>query len=334
MKVTIQQLAELTGVSPATVSKVIHNYPDVGEETKEKIMQAIKETGYAPKQNSYNKKAKTIGVIYAVGADIKHPFFIDVIDSFAKEIGEDGYNLLFFSSKEETEEATYDYLARCLEADVAGCIIIGGDEIQHYVKELDQSNIPCIGVDIELTGDSSGYLMSDNKNIGKKVVEHFYLLGHREIAFIGGLSSMTVGLLRKQGFYQAMAEFGLDVQENWVEYGDFKESSGYEAMKRLLQKPGPLPSALFAAGDLMAIGAIQAIKEHGLSVPEDIAVIGCDDIDLSRYVTPALTTIHQNTQKIGKLAAHMLEDFINGSTGSSSVMVDSDLVIRSSCGNK
>ncbi|MRH44331.1 substrate-binding domain-containing protein [Aquibacillus halophilus] len=331
MKKTIKDIAEMTGVSPGTVSKVINGYTDVGEETRQRILDVMKQVGYKTKTKA---KKKVIGVIYGVRVDFNHPFFADVINTISKEIGLLGYDLMFFSGQKDNGQKKTDYLLRCKEAQVDGCIIIGGDEIQQAVHELDQSDIPCIGIDIKLTGNCSGFVMTDNFNLGKKVVEHFYLLGHREVAYIGGLQATLVGNERTQGFLQAMSEFGLEVNEKWVEHGDFSEQSGYQSMKKLLAKSGNIPRALFTASDQMALGAIHAIKEHGLKVPEDVAIIGCDDIEISRYIEQPLSTMKQDKQKIGKLATHMIVDLINGVMGSSSVIVDSELVIRSSCGAK
>lgn len=327
MKKTLKDIAKIAGVSPGTVSKVINNYPDVGENTRKKIVEVLQRTGYI--SNQLITKKKIIGVIYGGRINFNHPFFIDVIDSFGKEIGLLDYDLLLFNN-----DGSNDYLVRCEEAEIAGCIIMGGDEMQSSIYDIDQSNIPCIGIDIKLTGNKSGYLMTDNIYMGKKVIEHFYLLGHREIGYIGGLQETITGRERTTGFLKAMSEFGLTVKEDWIIYGDFTEESGYKVMGELLSKKNSLPSAIFIASDNMAFGAMTAIEEYGLSIPEDIAIIGCDDIEISRYINQPLTTMRQDKQRIGRLAAHMLKDLDEGVMNSSSVMIDSELIIRSTCGQK
>ncbi|MRH44332.1 LacI family DNA-binding transcriptional regulator [Aquibacillus halophilus] len=325
MKKTIKDIAEMTGVSPGTVSKVINNYSDVGESTRRKVQEALKKVGYRTKLHT---KKNIIGVIYGGKVEFNHPFFVDVINMFSKEIGFLGYDLLFISRLVDNK----DYLQRCKEAQVDGCIIVGGEESEQSLQELDRSDIPCIGIDIKLKGDSSSYIMTDNINLGKKVIEHFYLLGHREIAYIGGRKSAMVGSERTLGFHRAMTEFGLDAHEKWIEHGDFSEKSGYQAMKKILFQSDNIPRALFVASDLMAFGAMAAIKQHGLKIPSDIAVVGCDDIEISRYIEQPLSTMKQDKDKIGRLAAYMLIDQINGFKGTSSVIVDSELVIRNTCG--
>lgn len=334
MKVTIKDIARMAGVSRATVSKIINNYDDVSEVTRQKVLKIMEETGYRPTfsaQSLSSQRSNLIGVVYAgkVNADFNHPFFIDVVNSFKKNIGFLGYDLLFFSN-EKFQHSKENYLARCRYFQVEGCLIISGEDIESAIEELDHSDIPCIGVDILLKGNRSGYLMTDNHKVSTKVVEHFYLQGYRHIAFISGNPNSTIANLRKEGFIQSMQQYGLTVHENWLLHGDFYEESGYRAMKELL-KQKPYPQAVFAASDLMAFGAIRAIKEAGLRVPHDIAVVGCDDIDACRYSDPQLTTIRQDKEKIGKLAAYMLVDIIHNQIKSTSVMIEPELIIRGTC---
>jgi len=325
MKKTLKDIAKMVGVSPGTVSKVINNYPDVGESTRRKVFKVLDQTGYLSHQ--LKTKKKIIGVIYGGRINLNHPFFIEVINSFGEEIGTFGYDLLIFNN-----DGSNNYLNRCKEAEIAGCIIMGGDEMQSSIYDIDHSDIPCIGIDIKLTGDKSGYLMTDNMIIGKKVIEHFYLLGHRKIGHIGGLQDTITGSERTKGFLNAMSEFGLNINNDWIMHGDFTEQSGYQVMQELLSKNKVIPSAIFVASDNMAYGVINAIKEFGLKVPDDIAIIGCDDIEISRYINQPLTTIRQDKRRIGKLAAHMLNDLNNNVTHSSSVMIEAKLIIRKSCG--
>ncbi|WP_243387291.1 LacI family DNA-binding transcriptional regulator [Bacillus kexueae] len=335
MKVTIKDIAKLAGVSPGTVSKIINNYQDVGEETKRKVLKIMEETGYtavrAQKEASY--RSNVIGVIYAgkINADFNHPFFIEVMNAFRKSIGILGYDLLFFSS--EQEKGKEDYYQRAMHHKVDGVFIISGEEVQPSIYELDKSSIPCIGVDIQLEGNQSAYIMTDNYKISSKVVEHFYLNGYREIGFIGGLPGSKIGQMREEGFRNTMAEFGLSVTEEWITNGDFFTDSGYLAMKQMLRSPKGRPQAVFATSDLMAFGAMKAIKEHGLKIPEDIALVGCDDVEACNYTDPPLSSVHQDKKKIGRLAAYMLHDMINNQIQPSAVMVEPELIVRESCGS-
>ncbi|MNM92865.1 HTH-type transcriptional repressor PurR [compost metagenome] len=326
----------MAGVSVSTVSKIINNYSDISEETKTKVLEIMKQTGYVPSNSAKTlatKKSNLIGVIFAgkLNIDFTHPFFVEVLNSFKKQMGFLGYDLLFFSN-EKSHAIDGDYLARCRHFQVDGCIIITGQQLEPSISELDHSDIPCIGVDIQLTGKSSGYIMSENYKMSFKVVEHFYLQGYRELGYIGSTSESDISNMRKNGYIEAIESFGLTVNEKWFVNGDnFFETSGYEAMKKIISS-GTLPQAIFCASDLLAIGAMRALKEHHLSVPEDIGIIGCDDIEACKYTTPTLTTIRQNKDKIGRLAASLLYDLINNQSETSNVVVEPELIVRESCG--
>lgn len=226
-----------------------------------------------------------------------------------------------------------DYLPRARHFHVDGCLIIAGEQIESAIYELDQSEIPCVGVDIKLTGPMSSYVQTDNRKVSSNVVEHLYLNSIRDIAYIGGVKDSPISKVRTDGFFKTMHQFGIPINDEWIQYGDFHEKSGYEAMKRLLEKK-PYPKAVYAASDMMALGAMTAIREHGLEIPGDIALIGCDDIEACRYSNPKLTTVKQDKEKLGRLAACMLIDLINGDTDPKSILVDPELIIRESCGVK
>ncbi len=339
MPVNIKTIAEMAGVSVSTVSKIINNYSDISEETKAKVLEIMKQTGYVPSNSAKTlatKKSNLIGVIFAgkLNIDFTHPFFVEVLNAFKKQMGFLGYDLLFFSN-EKSHAIDGDYLARCRHFNVDGCIIVTGQQVEPSISELDHSEIPCIGVDIELKGKSSGYIMSDNYKMSYKVVEHFYLQGYRDLGYIGSTLESDISNMREKGYKDAIESFGLPITENWFVNGEnFFEESGYEAVSRMIDAGGNLPRAIFAASDLLAIGAMRALKEHGYRIPEDIAIIGCDDIEACKYTSPALSTIRQNKDKIGRLAASLLYDLINSQSETSNVVVEPELVIRESCGSK
>src|SRR5690625_40666 len=333
MKLTIRNIAEIVGVSPSTVSKVMNNYSGVSDETRKAVMDVIKEKNYYPTYTARTlatKKSKLIGLIYAgkVNVDLTHPFFNQVVTSFKKAIGVMGYDIIMFSD-EGFDHDNGSYLARCNYYHVEGCVIIAGELIEKSIQELVESDIPCVGIDIELNGPKVSYVMTDNINLSTKVVQQLYLDGIRDIGYIGGLHDSAVASNRKKGFINTMNQLGMEINEDWMQYGDFYEESGYVAMKKILQKK-PYPKAIFAIADLMAFGALKAIEEEGLRVPEDIRIIGCDDINACRYSDPKLSTVRQYKERLGKLAAHILNDLISGEKQIEPVLIDSKLIIRES----
>ncbi len=335
MNLTIKDIAKMAGVSPGTVSKIINNYSGISEKTKKKVMDIITETGYQPTFSAKalaTKKSNLIGLIYAgkVNVDFTHPYFNEVVTSFKKAIGLLGYDIIMFSN-EQFYKDNGSYLARCRHFHVDGCVIIAGEEIEDAIYELVEAGIPCMGIDLELSGPSASFVMSDNVNLSRQVIQHFYLHGIRDVGFIGGKRDSAIAMFREKGFIDAMNQLGLDVKTEWMYYGDFHEESGYVAMKKIFENK-TLPRAIFAASDMMAFGAIRAIKEQGLRVPEDICIIGCDDIDACRYSSPKLTTVRQDKDRLGKLAAYMLNDLINGKSELKPIFIDSKLIVRESCG--
>lgn len=332
-KWTIRDIAKMAGVSPGTVSKVINQTGSLSPKTIEKVKKVIEETGYIPSFSAKalaTKKSNLIGLIYAgeVHVEFAHPFFNLVINSFKNTIGQLGYDLLILSNP-SFNNGIEDYVARCKHYQLDGCLIITGEKVEGAIFDLDQSDIPTVGVDLKLTGKSSSYITTNNEKISNLVVRYFHELGLKKIAFIGGQKDSLITASRKQAFLQAMDEWKMESNPEWIQFGDYFEDSGYQQMLHILNAEA-LPEAVFAISDMMALGAIKAIKEKGLRVPEDIKVIGCDDIDACRYSEPALATVKQDQLEIGERAAKILHDLINGQKVAPYYLVDPEIVIRES----
>ncbi|SHM97868.1 LacI family DNA-binding transcriptional regulator [Gracilibacillus kekensis] len=330
MKLTIRDIAKMAGVSPGTVSKVINKTGSISSETRKKINKIIMETGYKPSFSAKSlatKKSNLIGLIFHV--ELSHPFFNEVVNSFKTAIGKLGYDILVFSDKNFSSNKE-DYVARCKYFQLDGCVIISGEELEAPLDELDQSDVPCVGIDIELKGPRSSYVSTDNNKVSAKVVEYLYLNSIKGVAFIGGPSDSKISNIRKNAFIHFIELFGMVKRADWIQYGDYFEESGYQAMKRILTS-SPYPQVVYTASDMMAFGALKAIKEKGIRVPEDIKLIGCDDIEASRYSNPPLATVKQDKEKMGKLAAYMLHDLISDNAEPGSLLVDPQLMIRESC---
>lgn len=329
---TIYDISKKTGFSPTTVSKALNNYPDVSDKTKQIILKKARELGYIPNSHArilITKKSWTIGVLFdeKLNVGIKHPFFSAVIESFKKNIESKGYDLLFISKDIGGKKTTY--LDHCRIRGVDGVIIISSDFNNEQIQELIDSDIPCVLIDIESNKASTVY--SDNIQGCYLAVEYLYSLGHRKIAHIYGSQDTFAGNIRLNGFISALEKFKLEKNDNYlVDGGYFSFDGGYKAMKKLLALED-LPTAVFVSGDLMAIGAISAINEKGLRVPDDVSIVGYDDLDICKYVTPKLTTIRQNTNLIGENAADVLINAIDKKNARTSVIVPVELVVRDSC---
>ncbi|TCI20574.1 LacI family transcriptional regulator [Exiguobacterium sp. SL-10] len=304
---TIYDLAKKTGFSITTVSKALNNYKDVSEKTRAKILQAAAEMDYLPNahaQSLSTKKSWAIGVMFSEANEVgmKHPFFNGIIESFRHATEEHGYDLIFASRNLRNRDMSY--LEHFKHRAVDGIVVICSDRMDEQVQELMQSDIPIVVVDMDSANCSVVY--SDNTEGARMAVNYLYELGHRHIAHIAGDSSIDAGAARVKGYELAMHALDLPIQPNHlVNAGFFSVEEGKQAMEKLLQLESP-PTAVFVAGDQMAIGAIEAVHEHGLRVPEDISIIGYDDIEMIKYITPKLTTIRQDTDEIGEAAAELL----------------------------
>ncbi|MNW37327.1 HTH-type transcriptional repressor PurR [compost metagenome] len=332
--VTIYDIAKATGLSPTTVSKVFNQYSDVSEKTRRKILEASEQMGYIPNAQARTlttKRSWMIGVLYieSSGAGLLHPYFGGVIEGFKKVATSKGYDLMFISKHIGGKKG--GYLEHCKLRGIDGVVVVLPDYTDPYFKELLDSDIPCVLLDQE--SDLKSTISSNNMDGSKQAVDYLYGLGHRSIAHISG-GTTYAGEQRLQGYLKAMEQLGLTVLPEHIIQGsyDYTVESGQKAMEQLLSLEH-LPTAVFVAGDNLAVGAMLAMKKHGLNVPEDMSIVGYDDIEMAKYLTPALTTIRQNTYALGSRAADMLICSIEGGSEArpQTDQIAVELVVRGSC---
>jgi LacI family transcriptional regulator len=337
---TIRQIAEQLGVSVATVSRVINNYPDVAPETRERVLAAIAEQEFTPDRAARSLvtgKSHVIGVILSTGLghpDLEHPFFQEVLVGLKNTLGDLSYDLLLFSTANPGSVFERQrYLNRTRYHRVDGVVLMGVDRHDDpQIRELVDSRIPCMAVDQDLQGGRTGHVMSDNVEGGQLAVRHLHDRGHRRIALIGGRTDTRPGVDRLLGYRRELQHLGLPYRPEYVREGDFYPESGWTAMVALLELAEP-PTAVFAAADLMAAGAFQAIHERGLSAPRDVAVVGFDDIQIAPLLQPSLTTIRQDKRRLGWAAGQALVRLIeDAELEPPAITVPVELVVRDSSG--
>ena len=334
-------MAELSGVSVATVSRVLNDYDDVSAATRERVLKLAEELEYTPAaaaRTLVTKRSHVIGVVLATGADhpdLQHPFFQEVLVGLKRRLGAGGYDLLLLATEEPGNAfGTHSYLQRCRHHRVDGVVLMGIERRDPDVQKLARSSIACVAVDLDLIGHRTGYVISDNAGGAFLAVEHLHKLGHDRIATITGALDTRVGMDRLVGYRQALERLGLPYSEDHVREGDFYFESGSAAMQELLALPEP-PTAVFAASDLMAAGAIRAIEQAALDVPADIAVVGFDDIQLAAMTQPSLSTIRQDKLGLGTAAADALLRMIELDGAPPPVItLPVELVVRDSSGRK
>jgi LacI family transcriptional regulator len=312
---TIRELAKLSGVSVATVSRVFNGYDDVSPETRERVLRLADELDYTPTAAARTlvmQRSSLVGVVLATGADhpdLQHPFFQEVLVALRHRLGESGFDLLLLASEHEDEARSY--MSRCRAHRVDGVVLMGVDRHDPDVRKLARSDIPCIAVDLDLVGPRAGYVVSDNHAGAAEAVRYLHSQGHSRIATITGMMTTKAGVDRLVGFRSELERLNLPYRNEYVQEGDFYVDSGSEATRTLLALPEP-PTAIFAASDLMAVGALRAATEAGRSVPRDLSLVGFDDIQLARHLQPALTTIRQDKAGLGIAAAEAVLRMIEG----------------------
>ena len=333
MRPTIYTVARRAGVSISTVSRVLNNPTLVKTETRAKVLQAMEALGYQPSACARGLAANTTGTIAVVFPKLSGPFFSALIHGAEIAAGESGYHLLIYGASGAALGADNQTLGM-LTTKVDGLILASPGVSRRYIRDLQRQNLPVVVLGQKPSGSDSPVDSIQPENVGgaQKAVAHLIEHGYRRIAMIKGPEAKTHASDREHGYRKALHDRGLPCYAELVIAGAFDEKSGYTAMQRLLRQ-APAPDAVFAASDQMAIGAMAAIHESGLRVPEDIALVGFDDIETAQYTHPPLTTVHQDLLGQGQLAVNLLLARINGTTSAVETKVlPAELVVRRSCG--
>ena len=308
-------MARLAGVSQATVSYVLsgNSAISVPEETRQRILSAVDELGYVPHGIARSLRTQRTYMIAAVIPDITNPFY-PAFERGVQETAEaSGYDLIVFNTGGIAEKEL-----RCVrslqQGRVDGVVAVFFHLKAEDLRPLLERNVAVVRLEAVRKGVSSldlplDNLYVDNVAAARRAVEHLIGRGHTRIGMIAGQSGPRRARVR--GYREALAACRLPLDETLIRDGDFSEDGGHRAMQCLLDGPHP-PTAVFAASDVMAMGALVAIREAGLRVPEDIAVVGFDDISVARLISPRLTTVAQFQENLGVRAAEMLLERLDG----------------------
>ncbi|MBS2968468.1 LacI family DNA-binding transcriptional regulator [Metabacillus sp. KIGAM252] len=331
---TIKDIAKAAGVSVTTVSRALNGYSDVNERTRKKIIEISKELNYSPNilaRGLVMNKSKTIGLLVSGfnKESIKDNFTFEVLSGINQYAAETDYDLVLFNTN-STKQREKTYAQLCRERRVDGVIVQGIKTDDPYLQEVVESNIPCVLIDIPVQTENVGFVTTDNIAGAKSAVSYLIELGHKNIAMVNGHDLAFVSQERLEGYKRALSEAaGLSFREELVVNGSFEEGKS-EAVTFKLLNAFPEVTAIFCASDLMALGSIKAAGKSGRRVPENLSIIGYDDILLSSYVSPRLTTIAQNKQKLGFHAAQQLIEMLEKETAPAHIILETELKIRES----
>lgn len=331
----LEDIAKKAGVSRSTVSRVINNHPNVSEKVRQRVLKVIDETGFSPNvaaRTLVSQRSNTIGLIlpHSVSTFFTDPYYPHLIKGISLACNHYDFTLaLFVAGTREYQEKILPRLSS--RGFLDGIIIQSGHHAdQSIIHELSGTNIPLLVAGRPLHPEQVCYIDIDNVSASEKAVRHLIHGKRKHIATITGPLTSTVGQDRLEGYKKALEDSSLKFNSSLIMESDFTEAGGYKAMNQLL----PLhPDAVFAASDMMAIGAIRAIRDAGLDVPKDVAVIGFDDLPIPAVNELQLTTIHQPVVQFGFRAVETLIELIESDSPQvKRVLMDTELVIRKTCG--
>ncbi|WP_211653251.1 LacI family DNA-binding transcriptional regulator [Planococcus alpniumensis] len=334
---TIKDVAKKANVSVSVVSKSFNNYKDVKEETRQRVLAVAQELNYSPNINAKNlssKKQMTFGLISSgvLNDNEKDNNAFDIFKGVYQAISESHFELSIYLIDSQ-QQKMQSYVQYCRERNIGGAILQGIRTDDQYYKELIDTSLPCVVLDI--MNDTSNALIGtvsiDNAAASEKITKYILEKNHRDICLITGTAETYVNEERMRGVEQALSEYGMCLGDVDIVDGGFSEDKAYELAAAYLQRHRP--TAFLCFSDLMAIGVMKAIKEAGLQIPQDVSVTGFDDLVISSYTHPELTTIRQDFVEIGRTAAQLLQDIKEHKNKQQHVWVKHQLIERKSVKN-
>jgi LacI family transcriptional regulator len=306
---TIYDVARLAGVSTATVSRALNGTGQIAQATRVAIDAAVEQLGYQPNTVARSLVTKSTETIALLLPDITNPFYAALVSGIQQRALETGHTMLLCTTEGDPErEEQYLTLLRAKQVDgvLVDGLVLPPERIARFVRE----GLPIVCLDRDVDSAAVPLVQVDNRLGARMATEHLLSLGHTRIAHVQGAPELGISVERVQGYREALADAGISFDPHLLAIGSFTEEGGYEAARSLLETPGF--TAVFAANDLSAIGVINAIVESGRRVPADVSIVGFDDLRLSRFTTPPLTTIHQPALEIAELATQLLLELASG----------------------
>lgn len=329
-KLTIKEIAKLAGVSPTAVSFVINNKEGVSEKTRTKVNEVIEKTNFVPSLNSrrlFFKKSFNISlVIKQTSSPFSDLFYFEITKGVLEKSKEFGYNIVFTDIPVKNGNVQIPEIIK--QNDTDG-VIFFQDTDNIVLNEIDKLDIPYVIVDAHVTSNNFTFINADCELSAYTATKFLIQHGHKDIAFIGSSYIPEYYLQTFTGFKNALSETQIPMQSTWIESQAIDEISAYTCMEKILSGKS-IPSAVFCAGDIFAIGAIRCAKDKGFDVPKDISFIGIDDILLSKYIEPSLTTIKIDKSQMGMLAMELLVKKMNSETVKSVIVESDNIILRKS----
>lgn len=326
---TIIDVAKKAGVSVGTVSNVINNKANVSQEKRERVLKAIKELNFQPTGTARMLKSGRTNSIALLIPQISKPFYSMIIEGVESAASKNGYDLIFCRTHRDPkiEEKFLNMLG---EKRVDGVILVSIEINDKALDIVEKNKYPVVLLERHVSGSNIPSISIDNQSGAFKAVKYLIELGHRDIVFINGPTTTVPGMMRLKGYIEALSKYNLPFNKDLYREGEFDISNGYKGIIEILKKHKA--TAVFAGSDSIAMGVINGLRDMGLRVPEDISVIGFDDVYLASMLNPPLTTIRQPAFEMGHRAVGVLIDMINGRNRKNIVeILETELIIRKSC---
>ena len=327
----MKSVAARAGVSVQTVSAVINNKPGITAKTRQRVMLAVQQLGYRPYSVARSLRTRRTRTIALVVSDIANPSFSTMASAAEDNAHSSGYSVVVYNTHDDiTREANYMHTA--IERWVDGVLFVSAEDQMTSLHTLRAAGIPSVAIDRIPENYTGASVTLDNVKAGCIAAEHLLRLGHRRIAHISGPLKLRLARERLRGFRETIACQGLDPDMYPPGQGDWECMAGFLAMQQLLAQTPP-PTALFAANDRMAIGAMQAAYQAGLRVPQDLSIVGLDDIEVAAFQIPPLTTVRQSFAELATRGVQLLLDLLAGKEVSDSekhVVIEPTLIERQS----
>ncbi|MQA27857.1 MAG: substrate-binding domain-containing protein [Micromonosporaceae bacterium] len=304
---TIYDVAQRAEVSAATVSRVLNGHASVDPQLAERVRAAVEELGYRPNALARNLRRSRTSLWGVIISDVGNPFFTALVRGVEDVAQSSRYSVVLCNSDEDPAKEA-DYVTVALAEQMAG-VILSPSGAAEGVRKLLDAETPVVVIDREVPGVSVDSVLVDNEHGSAEATAHLLAGGYQAIACITGPAGISTADRRLRGYRQALTEAGRAHDETLVRHSDFRERGGYEAMASLLEAGSP-PDAVFVANNLMAVGALECLVARGVAVPNQMGIVGFDDLPWADLVRPALTTVGQPTYELGRTAAQLLAERI------------------------
>lgn len=325
----MKDVARAAGVSVQTVSAVVNDKPGITDNTRKRVLGTIAELGYRPYSVARSLRTRKTRTISLIVSDIANPSFATIASVAEEYAHRHGYSLIVYNTHDDIESER-QYLQTAIDRWIDGVLFVAAQDRMDGLNDLQSAGIPAVAIDRIPEGYAGPSVSLGNVKAGRLVVEHLLGLGHTRIAHIAGPLHLSLSRERAEGFRTTLQEHHLEPVVIVSSEHNWECEAGYQAMQKILSLPS-LPTAVFAANDRMAIGAMRATAEAGWRVPDDVSFVGLDDIEISAYQNPPLTTVAQSFPELATLGVQLLLDLIAGGTPEETqIVMEPRLIVRQS----